>query len=74
MFIWIYLKKIIKKFIKNNKLTLTSQQRFRSQKYNVFPDEVNKTALNANNDKRLQSIDSIETYMYEQRPTKDLLC
>ena len=59
-----------KEFIKNNKLILKSQQRFRSKKYNVFTEEVNKTELSANNDKRIQSIDSIETYAYG--PSKDL--
>ena len=59
-----------KEFIKNNKLILKSQQRFRSKKYNVFTEEVNRTELSANNDKRIQSIDSIETYAYG--PGKDL--
>ena len=31
-----------KKFIKNNKLILKSQQKFRSEKHNVFTEEVNK--------------------------------
>ena len=53
-----------KEFIKNNKLVLKLQQRFRSEKHNVFTEEVNKIASSANNDKRMQSIDSIETYAY----------
>ena len=60
-----------KEFIKTNKLTLKSQQRFRSEKHNVFPEEVNQIALSAKNDKRIQSINSIETYAC--RPRKDLV-
>ena len=35
-------------------------------------EEVNKIALSANNDKRIQSIDSVETYAFGT--SKDLLC
>ena len=35
-----------------------------SEKHNVFTEEVNKIVLSANNDKRIQSIGSIETYAY----------
>ena len=45
----------------NIKLILKSQQRFRSKKQNVFTEEVNKIALSDDADKRIQSIDSIET-------------
>ena len=48
-------------FIRNNKLILKLQQKFRSKK-NVFTEEVNKIALSPNNDKRIQSVDSVETY------------
>ena len=56
-----------KEFIKNNKLVLQSQQRFRSKKHNVFTE----IALGANDEKRTQSIDSIEIYGY--RMSKDLV-
>ena len=56
------LKEQKKEFIKNNKLILKTQQRFRSEKHNVFTEEINKIALSSNDDKRMQSIDSIETY------------
>ena len=59
---WITLQKIIKNY-KNNKI-LKSQQRFRIEKHNVFTVKVNNIALSANDDKRIQSIDSIETYSY----------
>ena len=39
--------------------------------HNVFTEEVNKVALNANNGKRRQSIDSIETFAYGT--SKDLV-
>ena len=40
-----------KESLKNNVLILKSQQRYRSQKYNVFTEGVNKTVLGAKNDK-----------------------
>ena len=61
-----------KTFIKKNKLILKSQQRFKCKKYNVFTKQVNKIALSANDDKRIQSIDLIKTYAY--RTSKDLVC
>ena len=42
---------------------LKSKQRFRSEK-RVFTEDGNKIALSANDNKRIQSIDSIETYAY----------
>ena len=38
------------------------QQRFKSERNNVFTEEINKTSLSLNDDKRMLSIDSIETY------------
>ena len=43
-----------KEFIKNNKLILKSQQRFRSEKHNTFAEEVSNIALSANDDKRIE--------------------
>ena len=54
-----------KEITENYKLILKSQQRFRSKKHNVVTGEVNKIALSANNDKRIQSIDSIEALHIE---------
>ena len=56
-------KKIIKNSI-NNKLKLKTQQRFRIEKL-VFTEETNKVALSSNDDKRIQSIDSIKKYPHE---------
>ena len=37
---------------------------FRSERHNVFTEEIIKIALISNNNKRLQSVDSTETYAY----------
>ena len=55
-----------------NKLILKTQQRFKSDRHNVFTEEIIKIALSLNDDKRLQSIDLIETYAYGT--SKDLIC
>ena len=38
--------------LKNNATILKSQQRFKSEKHDVYTDEVNKIALSSNDDKR----------------------
>ena len=48
----------------NNKTILKSQLRFKSDHHNVYTEEVNKIALNSNDDKRLQTFDRITTYPY----------
>ena len=48
----------------NDKIILKSQQRFKSDHYNVYTEEINKTALNNNNDKWLQTSDRIKIYPY----------
>ena len=58
-------------FIENNKWILKTRQRFKSEKHNVFTEEINKIALSSNHDERIQSIDSIETYAYGT--SKDLI-
>ena len=65
------IKKNRKKFIKNNKIISQTQQRFKSEKHNVFTEEINKVSLSSNDDKRMQSLDFIETYVYGTR--KDLV-
>ena len=42
-----------------------NQQRFKSEENNVFTKEINKIALSSNDDKRMQSIDSIETCIWD---------
>ena len=58
------LKNVHKEFIKDNKLILKTQERFKSERHIVFTEEINKIALSLNYDKRIQSNDSIETYLY----------
>ena len=48
----------------NNKNVYRSQQRFKSYNHDVYTEEVNETALSANDDKRLQTYDKITTYPY----------
>ena len=48
----------------NNKTTLKSQLRFKSDHHNMYTEEVNKIALNSNDDKRLQTFDRVTTYRY----------
>ena len=51
-----FIKENHKEFIRNNKSILKIQQRFKSERHNVFTEEFNKTALSSNDDKRMQSI------------------
>ena len=62
----------LKEFVKNNKVISITQQRFKTERYNVFTEKINKIALSSNDDKIIQSIDSIETYVHEA--SKDLVC
>ena len=48
----------------NGEVILKSQQRFKSDYQKVYTEEVNKTALSSNDDKRLQTSGGIETYPY----------
>ena len=45
----------------NNKNVCRSQQRFKSYIHDVYTEEVNTIALSANDDKRIQTYDKIET-------------
>ena len=45
-------------------MILKTQQRFKSERYNVFTAETNKITLSSNDDKRIQSTDLLETYGY----------
>ena len=48
----------------SNNTILRSQLRFKSDLHNVYTEEVNKIALNSNDDKRLQTLDRVTTYLY----------
>ena len=65
---WIALKNH-KEFIKNHKLILKTQQRFKSEKHHVFTEEI---ASSSNDDERVKPINLIETYAYGLN--KDLVC
>ena len=41
---------------------MRSQLRFKSDRHNVYTEEINKIALNSSDDKRLQTFDRITTY------------
>ena len=48
----------------NNEIILKSQQRFKSERHDVYTEEINKTALSSNGDKRLQTFDRVTPYPY----------
>ena len=48
----------------NDKTILKSQLRFKSNHHDVYTEEVNKIALSSNDNKRLQTFDSVTTYPY----------
>ena len=50
--------------LKEKRKILRSQQRIKSKEHNVYSEEINKTALSYNDDKRLISYDGIVTYPY----------
>ena len=58
-------------FIKNNQLIFKTGQRFKSERDNVSTEEINNISLSSNEDKRMHSVDSIETFEYGT--SKDLV-
>ena len=48
----------------NDEVTITSQQRFRSDHHRVYNEEVDKIAVSSNDDKRIQTLDKVTTYPY----------
>ena len=58
-------KSVIKRKRKFENYKKTAQFEHKlSERHNVFTDEINKIALNSNDDKRKQPIDLIEIYEY----------
>ena len=53
-----------KKCLLNEKVILISQQRFISNKHDVYTENVNKIALSNNDDKRIVSSNKITSYPY----------
>ena len=56
--------------LRNYKIILKSQQRFKSNRHKVYTEEVNKIAWSNNDDKRLQTHDKITTYPYRTNAFK----
>lgn len=54
--------KSFKTYLENNKTILTIWQRFRNDTHNSFTEKVNKIALPANDDKRIQTSDQVISY------------
>ena len=48
----------------NDKILLKSQQRFISNKHDVYTEDVYKIALSNDDDKRIVSLDKISSYPY----------
>ena len=53
-----------KDYLLNNETVLKSQQRFKSERHDLYTEEINKIALSSNDDKRLQTFDRITSYPY----------
>ena len=53
-----------KKCLLNDKVILKSQQRFISNKHDVYTEDVNKIALGNDDDNRIVSPDKISSYPY----------
>ena len=51
-------------------MTLKLQQGFRTEKNNIITEDVNKIALRTNDDRKIESIDSTETYAYGMSKTQ----
>ena len=60
---------IIKICLLNNEIILKSQQRFKSKVHNVYTQEINKNVLSSNDDKRLQTLGKITTWVQALRKT-----
>ena len=57
-----------KEFMKSSKLIPKSQQRFRSEKYNLFIEEISKITLSDNHDKNLHmNMERAKTYYVEKK-------
>ena len=53
-----------KKHLFDNEPMLKSQQRFKSENHEVYTENINKIALNSNDDKRIVALDGITSYPY----------
>ena len=53
----------------NNK-TILKKQRFKSNYHEIYTEEVNKTALSSNDDKKLRTVDRVTRYPYKTNAFK----
>ena len=58
--------------MKNNKIILKTQRKFKSEGHNGFSEEINTIFVSYNIGKRLRSVDSIE--VHANGTSKDLVC
>ena len=74
-------KRVIKRRLKfndykdcllNNEIILKSQQGFKSERHDVYTEEINKIALSSNDDKRLQTFDRITSYPYGNKSRQSM--
>ena len=61
-----------KKVMTKNKQNIKTQKIFKSQRHNVFTEEINKVALASNAYKIIQAVNSTEIYAYVT--SRDLIC
>ena len=61
---------IIKNCLLNNEIILKSQQRFKSERHDVYTEEINKITLSSNDDKRLQKFKRMTSYPYGTSASK----
>ena len=52
------------KCLLKNEIILKSQQRFKSEAHSVYTEEIKKTALRSNDEKRLQTFHRIISFPY----------
>ena len=50
----------------NDKITLKSQQKFKSDQYEVYTEEINKIVPSSNDDKKLQTFNKIKTSIWNK--------
>ena len=56
--------KDFEKCLENNKIILRSQQRSKSEAQNIFTEEFKRVALHFNDNKTLQSLNRVNSYLY----------
>ena len=54
----------------NDKTILKSQQRFKSYYHNAYTEKISEIPLSSNDNKRLQTFDTITTYPYRTNAFK----